>query len=66
MNSFQPEKQTCPVCGSSLACHIHAYYDRPIINFICGVPVTMEVTVLLRLCERFSITKNQFYKWKQL
>ena len=109
MDTFCPEKQTCPVCGSSFHCQIHAYYGRRIIDFICGVPVTTEVTVLRlacqscghthavlpdliipyssyslffilrvlaeaflhissleRLCERFCITRNQLYKWKQL
>ena len=109
MDTFCPEKQTCPVCGSSFNCQIHAYYGRRIIDFICGIPVTTEVTVLrlacqscghthavlpdliipyssyslffiLRvlaeaflhisslehLCERFCITQNQLYKWKQL
>lgn len=109
MASFCPEKQACPICGSNGNCQIHAYYGRRIIDFIHGVPVTMEVTVLRlicsscghthavlpdlvipyssyglffilrvlaeaflyissleRLCERFHITRNQFYKWKQL
>ena len=109
MDTFCPEKQTCPVCGSSFNCQIHAYYGRRIIDFICGIPVTTEVTVLRlacqscghthavlpdliipyssyslffilrvlaeaflhissleRLCERFCITRNQLYKWKQL
>lgn len=109
MESFRPELQACPLCGSSGNCHIHAYYGRRIIDFIHGVPVTMGVTVLRlvcdscghthavlpdiiipysgyglffilrvlaeaflrlspleRLCERFHITLNQFYRWKQL
>ena len=109
MDSFHPERETCPICGSSFACRIHAYYGRRIIDFIHGKPVIQEVTVLrlvcescghthavlpdmvipysgyglffilrvlaeafLRrsslecLCERFCITMNQLYKWKQL
>ena len=109
MASFCTERETCPICGSSGNCHIHAYYGRRIIDFIHGKPVTQEITVLrlvcvscghthavlpdmiipysgyglffiLRvlaeafldrssveaLCERFRITRNQFYKWKQI
>ena len=109
MASFCPERETCPICGSSGNCHVHAYYGRRIIDFIHGKPVTQEITVLrlvcvscghthavlpdmiipysgyglffiLRvlaeafldrssveaLCERFRITRNQFYKWKQI
>ena len=109
MDSFRPERETCPICGSSLGCRIHAYYGRRIIDFIQGKTVMQEITVLrlvcdscghthavlpdlivpyssyglffiLRvlaeaflhcssiesLCERFCITRNQFYKWKQL
>lgn len=108
MASFRPELETCPCCGSKGNCHIHAYYDRGIIDFINGKPVKSEVLILrlicdcgtthailpdfiipysgyglffiLRilaekfanlssvehLCERFSITRNQFYKWLNL
>ena len=109
MASFCPEREACPICGSSGNCHVHAYYGRRIIDFIHGKPVTQEITVLrlvcvscghthavlpdmiipysgyglffiLRvlagafldrssveaLCERFRITRNQFYKWKQI
>lgn len=109
MDSFRPERETCPICGSSSNCRIHAYYGRHIIDFIHGKPVIQEVTVLRvlcescghthavlpdiiipysgyglffilrvlaeaflrassleRLCERFCITLNQFYRWKQL
>ena len=109
MASFFPEREACPICGSSGNCHVHAYYGRRIIDFIHGKPVLQEITVLrlvcescahthavlpdmiipyssyglffiLRvlaeafldrssieaLCERFCITRNQFYKWKQI
>ena len=109
MDSFRPERETCPICGSSGNCHVHAYYGRRIIDFIHGKPVTQEITILrlvcegcghthavlpdmiipyssyglffiLRvlaeaflhlsslesLCERFCITMNQFYRWRQL
>ena len=109
MASFHPDRETCPICGSSFDCRIHAYYGRRIIDFIHGKPVIQEVTVLRlvcgscghthavlpdvvipysgyglffilrvlaeaflrtssleQLCERFHITRNQFYKWKQL
>lgn len=109
MDSFCPERETCPICRSSANCRIHAYYRRRVIDFIHGKPVTLEITVLRlvcescghthavlpdmiipyssyglffilrvlgeaflrhssleRICERFCITENQFYKWKQL
>lgn len=109
MDSFHPERETCPICGSSANCRVHAYYGRRIIDFIHGKPVIQEITILrlvcescghthavlpdmiipysgyglffilrvlgeafLRtasiecLCERFCITRNQLYKWKQL
>lgn len=50
MASFRPELQTCPSCGSTGNCHIHAYYGRRIIDFIHGVPVLSEVTVLRLVC----------------
>lgn len=51
MASFRPENQSCPVCGSTGNCHIHAYYGRRIIDFIHGAPVTSRVTVLRLVCE---------------
>lgn len=109
MDSFRPELETCPVCGSKGNCHIHAYYSRKIVDFIYGKPVRTQVIILRllcescththailpdiiipystyslffllrimaehflgistvdQLCERFGITRNQFYKWKAL
>ena len=39
MERFKPERETCPICGSTGNCHIHHYYGRSIIDFkapICG------------------------------
>lgn len=109
MDSFRPELETCPACGGTGNCHVHAYYSRKIVDFIHGKPVWTEVIILRlvcdccahthavlpdiiipyssyglffllrilaehfaafstveRLCERFDITQNQFYKWKLL
>lgn len=33
MARFQPELETCPICGSTGNCHIHDYYGRSIIDF---------------------------------
>lgn len=50
MASFRPEQETCPLCGSSGNCHLHAYYGRRIIDFIKGKPVRMDVTILRLVC----------------
>src|SRR5699024_11381413 len=51
MASFFPEREACPICGSSGNCHVHAYYGRRIIDFIHGKPVLQEITVLRLVCE---------------
>ena len=51
MASFCPERETCPICGSSANCCVHAYYGRRIIDFIHGKRVVLEVTVLRLVCE---------------
>lgn len=50
MSSFAPHKQTCPVCGSTGNCKIHAYYGRKIIDFIRGAVVASEITVQRVIC----------------
>lgn len=51
MDSFCPEKETCPICSSSSNYRIHSYYGRRIIDFIHGERVLLEVTVLRLVCE---------------
>jgi len=51
MASFSPSRETCPVCGSSGNCHIHAYYGRKIVDFIRGKPVRQELTILRLSCD---------------
>lgn len=44
MAKFQPELETCPTCGSCGNCHVHAYYDRSVIDFRKGrKPFTGEL-----------------------
>lgn len=50
MASFGPQKQTCPICGSSGNCRAHAYYGRKIIDFIHGAKVSSDITVLRVIC----------------
>lgn len=109
MAKFQPEKETCPICGSTGNCHIHDYYGRSIIDFRDGHPERDELCIMRvfcdscehahailpdiiipyssysllfvlrllgeyftgthsveQLCEKFSITTNQLYKWLAL
>ena len=109
MEHFQPELETCPICGSTGNCHIHDYYSRSIIDFKAGTQVKSALCVLRvfcescrhahailpdiiipyssyslffilrvlgeyfarlytieQLCERFDISRNQFFKWLAL
>lgn len=51
MAIFQPELETCPVCGSCNNCHVHAYYDRSVIDFRNGRKVTDSLCVLRLICD---------------
>ncbi|MFR4351167.1 MAG: DUF6431 domain-containing protein [Roseburia sp.] len=51
MAVFQPELETCPVCGSCGNCHVHAYYDRSVIDFRNGRKVTDSLCVLRLICD---------------
>ena len=42
---------TCPVCGSCGNCHVHAYYDRSVIDFRNGRKVTDSLCVLRLICD---------------
>lgn len=49
MSHFKPDQETCPICGSSGNCRIHAYYGRHITDFISGRPAKSDICVL-RVC----------------
>lgn len=51
MEQFQPELETCPVCGSSGNCHIHDYYDRSIIDFLSGRKQKEHLCIMRVFCE---------------
>ena len=50
MAGFRPELETCPVCGVSHECSLHASYDRNLIDFISGKPVYHRITVARVIC----------------
>lgn len=51
MAKFQPEQETCPICGSTGNCHIHDYYSRSIIDFRNGHPKKDTLCVLRVFCD---------------
>ena len=51
MDLFQPDLETCPVCGSTGNCHIHDYYDRSIIDFVNGRRLKDSLCVLRLFCD---------------
>lgn len=50
MSHFKPDQETCPICGSSGNCRIHAYYGRHITDFMSGKPVMSDICVLRVFC----------------
>ena len=50
MESFKPEMETCPLCKRTGDCHIHAYYNRFIIDFISGAPVIDQIRIPRIIC----------------
>lgn len=50
MAGFRPELETCPACGVSHKCSIHAFYERNLIDFISGKPVYHTVRITRLLC----------------
>ena len=51
MDKFQPERETCPICGSTGNCHIHAYYGRSMIDFRNGHQEKDNLCVLRVFCD---------------
>ena len=51
MAKFQPQQETCPICGSSGNCHIHDYYGRSVIDFRNAHPVKDELCVMRVYCD---------------
>ena len=51
MDSYRPELETCPVCGSTGNCRPHAYYDRWILDFHDGAPFQERLRILRLCCE---------------
>ena len=51
MAKFKPELETCPICGSTGNCHIHAYYGRSIVDLKGGHPVKSDLCVLRVICD---------------
>lgn len=50
MATFRPEMETCPLCKRTGDCHIHAYYNRYIIDFISGSPVVDQIRIPRIIC----------------
>lgn len=50
MAGFRPELETCPVCGASHECSMHASYDRNLIDFISGRPVYHTIRISRVIC----------------
>lgn len=51
MAKFQPERETCPICGAVGKCHIHDYYGRSIIDFKDAHPEKTDLCVLRIFCD---------------
>ena len=51
MERFKPERETCPICGSTGNCHIHHYYGRSIIDFKAGRQEKSYLCILRVFCD---------------
>lgn len=51
MELFQPEPETCPICGSVGNCHVHDYYGRRLIDFHNGSVESFDVCVMRVMCD---------------
>lgn len=56
MTSFRPELEICPICGANGKCHIHAYYERGIVDFIKGKPLRHKLIIHRFMCDSCSHT----------
>lgn len=50
MSSFRPELETCPVCGRKGDCSNHDTYERFVIDFINGTPVSSSINIQRVMC----------------
>ena len=51
MEQFQPELETCPICGCTGNCHIHDYYGRSIIDFQTGRSQKESLCIMRVFCD---------------
>lgn len=51
MSRVRPERETCPLCGSSGNCRIHAYYGRSIIDYSSGRRTVSDLCILRVRCD---------------
>lgn len=51
MKNFHPRSETCPICGSSGNCHILAYYDRSLTDFVNGRRITSSLCIRRVYCD---------------
>lgn len=50
MAAYRIEMEECPTCGKRGGCHIHAYYERYIIDFMDGHVKTVRIRILRVIC----------------
>ncbi|MBO6308366.1 MAG: transposase [Oribacterium sp.] len=50
MTHFCPETEVCPSCHRKGDCHIHAYYDRFVIDYVDGSSVCSTIRVTRVIC----------------
>ncbi len=51
MEQFQPQLETCPICGSTGNCRIHDYYGRSIIDFRTGRRQKENLCIMRVFCD---------------
>ena len=56
MDRFIPQTETCPICGAKGKCHIHAYYDRTITDYINSQKITHSVCIMRVMCDSCNHT----------
>lgn len=54
MEQFQPELETCPICGSTGNCHIHDYYGRSVIDFQTGRKQKEDFCIMRVFCDNYG------------